>query len=254
METRARVAALREFELARLVGDGDVAEGLMRLRIAERRAARRVPLPPQQSCAPEHEQQPGAQPSSSRRRGRRGKRESTCSAPSDPTLPADQPDPPVTPNTSCMPSMQHSMLPAAAADAAVTADAGADDQPPAQALPHPPGLDAIIRSSSESSGKRLHSPLPPAAPSQQAASPATPAAKRQLLTEGPAGLPPSSLPPSPPSSPLPSPPASPPAPPPRRPPHYCNTLLLPRQLVVKPSPPPKPPPSPKPSSRPLVYI
>ena len=33
-EERARLAAVREFELARLVGDVDIAEGLLRLRIA----------------------------------------------------------------------------------------------------------------------------------------------------------------------------------------------------------------------------
>ena len=73
-EERARLAAVREFELARLVGDGDIAEGLLRLRIAERRAYRRVPpLPPtraqQQDQESEAQQDTGG---SRRRRGRRG--------------------------------------------------------------------------------------------------------------------------------------------------------------------------------------
>ena len=248
LETRARAAALREFELARLVGDGDVAEGLMRLRIAERRAARRVPLPPHQVGAPEPVQDDGAQPSASRRRGRRAKRSSACSAPAAPAPPSDPPEP-VPSSTACMPCMPQSQSSAADAAVAVTADADADAQPLTQALPPPPGLDAIIRSSSEAAHKRLHSPSPTPAVTSHPATPTAPAAKRQLVP------PPPPLPPAPPSLP-PSPPSSPPTSPPPRPrrPPCCNTLLLPRQLVVKPSPLPKPPPPPKPPSRPLVYI
>ena len=56
---RAAFAAERDYRFALLVGDGDIAEGLLRLRIAERRAAHRVPIhtmahapgPKQQSTA-----------------------------------------------------------------------------------------------------------------------------------------------------------------------------------------------------------
>ena len=41
---RALFMAARDYEFARLVGDGDIVEGLLRLRVAERRAARRVPI------------------------------------------------------------------------------------------------------------------------------------------------------------------------------------------------------------------
>jgi hypothetical protein len=134
---------------------------------------------------------------------------------------------------------------AAAAAVHVTADAADDAQQHPLALPLAPGVDELIRSSAEAPSKRLHSPTPSQTALPQAASPAAPAAKRQLV---PPGLSPPSLPPSPPSSP----PSSPPLP--STPTRSCSSSFIPRQLIVKPPPLPKPPLRPNPPSRPHIYV
>ena len=234
-EERARLAAVREFELARLVGEGDIAEGLLRLRIAERRAYRRVPpLPP--ARAQQHGEESAAQQAtggSSHRRGRRGGASrrravdgNTLVDPSaqqqgnetGPAAVAPQPDQPQQ-----QPQQHQQRPPGLLQTAPVPHESGA---PP---VPQAPAQIGVAAMTIEARDKRLLSPPKPA-PTTVNSPPTSqpPAPKRQLL-------PPSSHPPSaPPSPPSASPlhPCSPPSTPPRSKPP-TTTIFLPRPLAIR---------------------
>ena len=252
-EERARLAAVREFELARLVGDGDIAEGLLRLRIAERRAYRRVPpLPP--ARAQQQEQESAAQQDSSgssRRRGRRGGASRRRTTDSNATVEPDaQRQDDVTGSAMMAPQektpqqqpQQQPQQPPGLQKAALVPRSG--EAPPA---PQAPAQAAAGLMEIDARDKRLLSPSKPAPAT--ADSPPTsqqPAPKRQLL-------PPSSRPPSAPPSPPSTSPLSPRTPPnkPSRAKPPTATSFLPRPLAIgKPKPPPTTPTKPPSSSSP----
>ena len=233
-EERARLAALREFELARLVGDGDIDAGLMRLRIADRRAYRRVPPLPARAQQQEAEESAAQQATggSSRRRGRRGGASRRRTADGD-----------------ALPGPEAQRQDEGSDTAAVAPQPGQPQQQPQQqqqptglllaapmpheseALPVPQASAQIVATAMtiEARDKRLLSPPKPA-PATADSPPASqqPAPKRQLLP--PSSLPPSA-PPSPPSvSPLLS--KSPPSTPPRSKPPSV-TKFLPRPLAIR---------------------
>jgi hypothetical protein len=227
---QASFEAKREFELALLISehDGvDLVEAMTRMKIAERRAARRVPF---HQSTPAHCATSAAdQPNDKAANKKRAKRDRKKAAQHDPAPYASSAD---AADALPTPPEENEAQQLAATDCQDTVLL----IPPApkQRQPPPPAgdaIDALIRSAEQSAPKRQHSPAQTAATNTittNKCSPSTapPPAKRALALPDP--------PPSPPSSP----PSSPSPPLLHQPPPF-----LPRQLRF---PPPK--------TRPRLYV